>query len=250
MEIIKNLKLNLKLYHCLLLNRKFDNNVLESIRQKGYYIIKNKITEDTCNNIIENLEKNFESYHKYVQKKEDRRIFGYEKICSNVNKIANCPTLLNYANSYCFSKTSNLFTLLNILEIAQVNGSGGSWHRDSLFRQFKALIYLNDVGIDNGPFKIIEKSNDLARYKEYNKKCGFHMNKIRYNDIELAKYLEANSLKEITLTGNKGDCILFDSFSIHRGAPLKSGRRIAATNYYVEEKYINKKYMNNFKPYL
>ena len=40
-------------------------------------------------------------------------------------------------------------------------GSGGGWHRDDFNFQFKAILYLNDVSMDNGPFQLIENSNGL-----------------------------------------------------------------------------------------
>ena len=37
-------------------------------------------------------------------------------------------------------------------------GSGQGWHRDALHFQYKAMIYLTDVGPDNGPFQLVDGS--------------------------------------------------------------------------------------------
>ena len=50
-------------------------------------------------------------------------------------------------------------------------GSGGSWHRDSYLRQFKSLIYLNDVTDENGPFQVLTDSHKTEQIKKDKKNC-------------------------------------------------------------------------------
>ena len=40
-------------------------------------------------------------------------------------------------------------------------GSGEGWHRDSWFGQKKLMIYLSEVGLENGPFQYIPKSGHI-----------------------------------------------------------------------------------------
>ena len=53
----------------------------------------------------------------------------------------------------------------NIKYILNGKGSGNGWHRDELFYKYrytKAMIYLNDVNLNNGPFQYLEKSHKIT----------------------------------------------------------------------------------------
>ena len=50
------------------------------------------------------------------------------------------------------------------------SGSGGSWHRDSIKKQFKAFLFISDVDDKSGPFQFFPKSNYfLNKYLSRNK---------------------------------------------------------------------------------
>ena len=40
-------------------------------------------------------------------------------------------------------------------------GSGGGWHKDAYYTQFKSILYLTDVNNENGPFELIRNSNKI-----------------------------------------------------------------------------------------
>src|SRR6185437_16980073 len=42
-------------------------------------------------------------------------------------------------------------------------GSGQGWHRDAFHFQYKAMVYLSDVGPDNGPFQLLDASHRAAQ---------------------------------------------------------------------------------------
>ena len=41
------------------------------------------------------------------------------------------------------------------------NGSGNGWHKDAYRKQFKSILYLNNVDNNNGPFQLLKKSNKI-----------------------------------------------------------------------------------------
>ncbi len=125
-------------------------------------------------------------------------------------------------------------------------------HIDPLEGVIKAIIYLNDVGQNNGPTSFLPKSNRyildplqslFARtiaignycHNKFSRRCVFRLpKKLRVttnfgrlisDNSKLCKYLDKN-LK--ILTSSKGDTLLFDPGSgIHNGGIVKSGERIA-----------------------
>ena len=82
-------------------------------------------------------------------------------------------------------------------------------------------------------------------------KFKFSFNKNRFTESEINKMQKEKKI--ITFTANKGDLIIFNSYCIHRGFPLKNGNRYALTNYYFPENFISnnlEKLINKFKlPY-
>ena len=54
---------------------------------------------------------------------------------------------MNMANRVTFSSNNN--------------GSGNGWHKDAYRKQFKSLLYLNNVDNNNGPFQLLKKSNKI-----------------------------------------------------------------------------------------
>ena len=128
-------------------------------------------------------------------------------------------------------------TILNPSKYNMVN-TGGDWHRDSIYPSVKTILYLDDVGIDNGPTQIYPNSrfyyddNELCDGKKQTllkiskRDDNLHDKKIhqltKYDNNLIKKY---TNKKYTNILVNKGDLLLFDVSSIHRGCPIKSGER-------------------------
>jgi ectoine hydroxylase-related dioxygenase (phytanoyl-CoA dioxygenase family) len=93
------------------------------------------------------------------------------------------------------------------------------WHRDTEggSKQVRAMCYLSDVTLENGPFCYVPGSQPGGR-----------------NDPHLTSRLNCGAFamlipeKEwVTYTGPRGTVILFDTMGYHRGLPNVSGKREA-----------------------
>jgi ectoine hydroxylase-related dioxygenase (phytanoyl-CoA dioxygenase family) len=89
------------------------------------------------------------------------------------------------------------------------------WHRDTEGgdKQVRAMCYLTDVTLENGPFCYVPGS--IANKRDYG----------RHSDKQFEKLYPRDMWK--TYTGPKGTVILFDTMGYHRGLPNKSGKREA-----------------------
>ena len=128
------------------------------------------------------------------------------------------------------------------------------YHRDASGGDIKAIIYLSDVELDNGPFcfalgthknrpnfiyNFIQEVNDSSELSSTDiksrkqfaslpavlrKKCAFG------NDL-LSDSIAAHSIltKEWQITSSKGHVVVFDSKGIHRGGMVLNKERIVIT---------------------
>ena len=109
--------------------------------------------------------------------------------------------------------------------------SGGGWHLDSLQpAQFKSMIYLTDVGTDNGPFMFVKGSQAA------NSTLPFFSN-LRVPDSYVRDNFAQDQIVEIV--GRAGTCVLFDSTYIHRGKQINMGMRVALTTYWYPREEID-----------
>lgn len=89
------------------------------------------------------------------------------------------------------------------------------FHRDvDDWRFVKLFIYLTDVGAENGPHIYVSHSSSSPKFREIR----------RFHDQEVVQAFGADKVLE--LTGNAGQGFLEDTFGIHKGQPVASGRRL------------------------
>lgn len=125
--------------------------------------------------------------------------------------------------------------MMNRVEYREGNlGSGGGWHRDAVHeQQFKAILYLSDVGPDNGGFEyLINTHRKSSVYKTIlSNDIGFAQDK--FSEEEMKEILEdhGETYQRKTITGPAGTLILADTSGIHRGSPIADGSRYAITQY-------------------
>lgn len=117
----------------------------------------------------------------------------------------------------------------------KIKNSGAGWHRDNHVCQFKALLYLSDVNIDNGNFQFLtESSKEFIGFPDGRRdnNNNFVHDNTRYTD-ETVKNLLNNKIKILNVCGEAGSLILTDTTYIHRGNIINSGERIALTQYFI-----------------
>jgi len=120
--------------------------------------------------------------------------------------------------------------MVNVVRPNQTGvGSGGGWHRDSHRSQIKVICYLSDVTEFGGAFEWISESR-IQRVKNILKN---HF-KLRYRN----EPSEFDINKEL---GRKGTVIIVDTSCVHRGGPVTTSARYAATLYFYSASQNSKK---------
>jgi len=164
----------------------------------------------------------------------DKRFFGAERHADIINEFFTDEFANQVRN--CYYKTSKFhgFTLAARIDAVKDNlGSGGGWHRDTVFgTQLKAILYLTDVKETNGPFQYLESSHNKSSKLEAIKKCGLKFNQNRLDETIVDKLINENSYKLVNFTAKKGTLLIVDTTGIHRGKPITEDCRYALTNYW------------------
>jgi len=228
-----------------------EKKIISEIQKNSFYVIPNFVDKELCEKCIKDIDDMLENHKEFVQKYSDLRVFGSEELSENIKKFANHDFLNKFTNHYNGSETLNGFTLANRIEYNDLSkklGSGGGWHRDSIYRQCKAILYLNDVNERNGAYQIIQNSHKLTSMLKDNKKTNSYFEYVRFSDEQVSDILKKDPKRLQTVTGKAGTLILKDCSAIHRGSPLKEGKRYALTNYFFRRKELTPQLVEHFSP--
>lgn len=185
-----------------------DHNILDSIKDKVDFCIKNKI--------------NLKSHDAHYATVADPFLVSDE-----VQQLAFSDLLVNYATNYfeCMPAigTFNLRrSFLNNLPPTTTQ----LFHRDkNSIKFFKFFMYLNDVEApEDGPLTIVKDS--------WNKMPLNHENKHRWSEEEIKNTYGDDSI--MYLTAKKGDLITGFTTSFHRGTkPVRQERTMLTLNYVI-----------------
>lgn len=226
-----------------------EKEYLTEIQKNGFIVIPEFFTKEECKKCITDIEWILEHKKEFVQKSNDYRVFGAEDLSENISKFSNNEFFYKLANAYNGKLTSCAFTLAAKIEATgDQYGSGGPWHRDSMFRQFKSMIYLSDVDDDNGPFQIVKGSHKLKEILSDTRSGKLDAMESSFKQETVEKLLKNNHEKLVSITAKAGSVVLVDTSAIHRGIPLKTGIRYALTNYFFENNIINQRLVEHFSP--
>lgn len=247
-KIVKNNKFlfNLALeYKELKLNKQVvslnteELELLNELQKNGVVAIPNFFTDEECQEMIDVFETIDD---KYAQKiKNDRRIFGIEKLSKIHKKLYHDNEMFKrigeaYVGDELVLQTTMAAKIVSDNDVEF--GSGGCWHRDSFSRQFKAVTYLDDVTIDNGPFMYIKGSHTMRNIKKIiNELEGHTPGDYRYSNEEINKIQGILNETITYFTAPKGTLVLADIRGLHTGMPIKSGHRYTLFNYYIAKSH-------------
>ena len=113
--------------------------------------------------------------------------------------------------------------------------SGAGWHQDiptvvngKVQRGIKALMYLQDVTENNGPFQLLLGYNTSALRHAFDERGR----KTRYSEEHVRLQKEKYGAYTHKILGNAGTVVLFEISNIHRGGVVREDGRISLTNYY------------------
>jgi len=233
---------NLIRHHNFYIKNSSNAKIINKLRSQGYFVIQNFMNTKDCKFLINEIQKFIDLKNNLIwqdSKRSDQRIHGFENVSNIVNlklKKFNEFTRL-IAREYLKQDVGLYMTMGNKVTFYPSNlGSGQGWHKDSYSKQFKSILYLNDVNKNNGPFQIIKKSNsNLFMFSLFYKLKNKYPS-TRFSDDEIKKILNKKLDKITELTGKTGTLIMADTSLLHRGKPLNSDERYALTNYFFPKK--------------
>lgn len=130
------------------------------------------------------------------------------------------PRIQEIVANYYRSEIREEYFLFELLKPASEHQK---LHIDGLKDQMKVMILLDDVTPEDGPLIFRKKSMKASdtifpHFESWFKQADDHP------DTDLDG-LNNQGLEEWVVTGKKGDCIFFDTSSLHRGSPCTTGMR-------------------------
>jgi hypothetical protein len=223
----------------------------ECLKNSGYYIFSEKISEILVNKILEFSKKHICYYYDDEGKKKfeyfDQDIskeFKSAKYSYNVSEIYNSfikdlifdATLIKIAKNY-FNVTpylSNLAMWWSPVRDKSVdikneiaNQSAQFFHFDlDKIKWLKVFFYITDTDIFSGPHEYVEGSHKLFAKPKELRDLGYD----RLPDGSIRKYFHKKKIKKIL--GSKGTVFIADTSCYHRGSPpLKNHRLLLQIEY-------------------
>ena len=226
------------------------NKYIHDVKKNGYVIIENYFSKDICKQLRLLIDQSIiKNPNLYSVNSTDNRMFGFE-FYSEVNKFI-------YNNSFFLEILKQLYKTKNIegtilgqkLKGSKQNdGSAGHWHRDSVFKQFKIFVYLNDIKNNGGPFQFFPKSNTFPLKLKIALKSNMNWKKLHFDkNLDIKNFLNIKSdLRSVICP--EGTVLIADTSVIHRGKPNCEIDRYSFT-YYAYKKippHIKKLSVKNF----
>lgn len=211
---------------------------LAKVEADGICIVENFWSEEKCARARSEVDRIIAQYPKYVNgnAKADQRVYGANNASELIATFTTDPVLASVASAYNHEPTRTAFTLAARMPASRDNqGSGEGWHRDAFLRQFKAILYLSDVGPSNGPFQMIRDSHRRQRVLSDMRAGHLKYMQYRLTNPEIEQIIANEPARKITYTARAGTLILVDTSTLHRGQPIEDGTRYALTNYYFPE---------------
>jgi len=236
-EIAETLIRNWRL---LFVKSKF-TEVVSTIRNKGVAIKPNFLSEETCEKYIDIIDKAIadEKVNTWVDDAgADHRVYFINELSDELNEFYTDPYIRQVLAEYTGIKDPKGMLLAGRIDAVEGNvGSGGGWHRDSpVHHQTKAICYLSDVTDDNGPFQYIPSSNSKASVIGAYLKGIFSPGQYRFSETELNDYCSERGQEVVDMTAEAGTLLFADTKGIHRGKPIKNGRRYVLFCYFWDKK--------------
>lgn len=258
---IKKIKSQKSTYDIFFNDNEFLDNIAE-LNLNGFTIIRNFFDKKTIKKISDQTDKFISGANKLEgvrdnlrELKEKKNFFeriwldgkkiksmSKQKLRNTTNGITikepliSSPEIINIISSNKFIKLLFSFyecipelTYIKIRKTFANNLPANDtqfFHRDSgSFKLLKAVIYLNDVDLNTGPFTFVKGST---------RKFDFPKHKLRFSDSEIAKYFGKSNIKH--LTAKRGDLVLANTTGFHKGLkPSLKDRNVCIANFCVHD---------------
>jgi hypothetical protein len=222
---------------------------LDAMHADGFIMLPDYWPRERCKAAIADFERIVRDRPEVVRRYSDVRVFGAEVLSDTIMEFHRDAFAQAVSDHHYGRRTINAFTLANRVDsTAPSKGSGEGWHKDLLFKQFKAFLYLNDVGPDCGPLQLMSPSHRLGDYLADMRAGGLQFREGRIGDDQMERIVARDPTRLKTLTASAGTLILADTAAIHRGCPPAGGTRYALTNYYMLPEWIDQSTVDEYRP--
>lgn len=211
---------------------------LTEIHRNGYLVIDNFLSNQDCSRLRSLIDAKLDDVNVKRWTDElgsDNRLYYAEELHDDFRLIFDNNMLNVVLNKLIGVKDPAKMLLAQRVDSKEGNiGSGGGWHRDSpTTHQYKFLIYLSDVEIDNGPFEYIARSQRKFEILSSVFSGSFKPGQYRYDNQEIENYLMKNKrVYDTKITGRAGTLVIVDTKGLHRGAPILANSRYTLFGYY------------------
>lgn len=226
--------------------------LLDQVRQDGVAAIPGYWSADRCAHARAELDRIIAEHPDAVQSRSkgaDQRMYGVEEASPALMEFHADPFARGFGEALGGSAIYNFSTLGARIAASEGNtGSGDGWHRDAHGFQFKAIIYLSDAAMENGPFQYLIGSHRLLRVVADSMRADVtDPRQSRFTDEQVKRLAESGSELR-AYPGKAGTILLVNTAGIHRGMPLMAGERYALTNYYYPPDQISEDRLRQFSP--
>ena len=219
-----------------------EQNCVEQIKQNSAFVIEKYWPREKALQVRDQLAELHHKNEPYVlgdaSKDELVRIYHIERVFPDLKEFRFDPFILNIASAYNgFSSYSGAL----VYQHDTIFGREKShYHVDTFVRQFKSMLYLDDVDVGNGPFSYIPGSHRKRELFMKKQILGNDNTKNNvFDDSEVQSML--NDEKQVCVPA--GSLLMFDTGCIHRGAPQEDSSRSVLMNYIIpnpRDLYLNK----------
>lgn len=226
--------------------------ILRSIATDGFAVLPARFSREWCAQAADEMAAAFQNYPDMLHHHADERLFGLERVSEAAKQFFADPLWLQLADSYSGGENAAMFVMANRLQpkAGETDGSGGGWHRDCFARELKVIVYLTDVGHENGPFNIVRGSHDTKAIYADMRAAGLSAVQNRLTSEQVERLVSAAPSRLQTITGAAGTVIVFDTSAIHAGAPIQRGQRLALTLYMVDKRSFSEQVLAHYEPLL
>lgn len=229
-------------------------SAVTDLRTHGFCVIPDYYSREHCEKLRGEIDRILAEQPSAIQGDKfqaDQRIFGAERASADIAAYNRDAFPLSVGEAYHGRPLKAFSTLAGRIEAKTGNiGSGQGWHRDAFHFQYKSMVYLTDVDADHGPFQMLKGSHRAAHVFTDTVKGRLPRAPYSRMSCEQIDSLIAKAPTRLkTFSAPAGTLILFDSSTIHRGAPINTGVRYALTNYYFEPESITPAIERAFAPF-
>ncbi len=212
-------------------------DILSTIDKQGIVVIPDFFSKEECDKMLFDLDEVFASIKACTYKGEFQynheqliRIGSTGEAIPSTNQFYTHPLFDKIAKAYIDPRAYVYRTEAELRDNVNEIQQADTYHFDDWRQRFKFFLYLTDVGPENAPFTYLTRTHksfkgrhkkdfEFERDGETGAYGHFHPQEVR----ELRSHLEC---EELVCTGKAGTLIIADFRGLHKGTPLKAGRRV------------------------